>query len=860
MQPEEKVGSSAAALRADGGLAVLESGAWIAGLPDRLPVALYLFDVAGVAPVFVNRAAERLLGYSLREMEELGEEFLRTVMHPDDLTPFGAHLARAATLSDGESVSFEYRFRRRDGEWRWFHSCDIVFARRGDGTVTHLLGVASDRTERVLAEQRGAQDADQLRRLFASIDEGFCVCEIVLDRNGRPVDYRFLEVNPLFEEMTGLVDPVGRTARELVPDLEQVWIDTYARVAIDGENVRFEQGSLAMGRWFDVFAMPLGDRGRFGIVFKDETARRQAQFTLERAADLDHFRAALSEALRAIEDPTEVQAVAARLLGSQLAAARVLYADLSPDGAEATLQADYHPGAESIVGAFRLADYGDLVKESVPAGGDVIVSDAAIDPRLSPVQRRAIAQLRIGAYVIVPLLKAGRVVAVLAVHHTGPHAWTDEELLLVHETADRTWASVARARAEQTLRKSEAAARAGRERAERTAELMTEMLGASGTETINELTRRFLEFLVRDIADVAEVSNPELGAPIRAVKHRWRSQPGIAARAEQILEAGGGYVEEAVVKPGSRVEVALDLGSGHHATLRMALLAPDSPGFRAADVVYVKDLADRAALIVTRARLREQEHAIAVRLQRALLPDRLQSHPDLVVHAHYAAASDLLEVGGDWYDTFSWPSGHYAVVVGDVMGHDLHAAAAMGRLRAGMGALATRSPPNPSALLKALDRCVAGPDGTEFATAAVVVIDPHTGRLDYACAGHPPPLVITPTGMTTWLEDATSPPLLAHAEINARLNQQVLLEPGSTVLLYSDGLIERPREHLDDGLARLQHTARRLVMRADHATTRPSGHLDLARLLIETLLEEDQETSDDTVVVAVQYQPTRRKG
>ena len=101
----------------------------------------------------------------------------------------------------------------------------------------------------------------ELRQVFASIDEGFCVCEMVVDDLGRAVDYRFVAINPAFEAMTGLVDAPGQTARELVPDLEQDWIETYARVGLDGETLRFEQGSEAMGRWFDVFATPLGVRG-----------------------------------------------------------------------------------------------------------------------------------------------------------------------------------------------------------------------------------------------------------------------------------------------------------------------------------------------------------------------------------------------------------------------------------------------------------------------------------------------------------------------------------------------------------------------------------------------------------------------
>lgn len=123
------------------------------------------------------------------------------------------------------------------------------------------------------------------RSLVASMDQGFCVCEMLVDEDGAPVDYRFLEVSPHFAGMTGIrADAVGRTARELVPGLEQDWIDAYARVGIDGETRRFEQGSDAMGRWLEVLAWPLGDR-RFAILFQDLTERRRAEAALRESEE-----------------------------------------------------------------------------------------------------------------------------------------------------------------------------------------------------------------------------------------------------------------------------------------------------------------------------------------------------------------------------------------------------------------------------------------------------------------------------------------------------------------------------------------------------------------------------------------------
>jgi PAS domain S-box-containing protein len=137
-------------------------------------------------------------------------------------------------------------------------------------------------SERKKTEQALRESEERYRTLFEMMDEGFCVFEMLLDEHGEPVDYRWLETNPAFERHTGLKDPVGRTARELVPGLEQHWVDIYGRVALTGEAVRFAQASEAMGRWFDVEAFRIGDPAalRVALLFTDITERKRAEDAL----------------------------------------------------------------------------------------------------------------------------------------------------------------------------------------------------------------------------------------------------------------------------------------------------------------------------------------------------------------------------------------------------------------------------------------------------------------------------------------------------------------------------------------------------------------------------------------------------
>lgn len=125
--------------------------------------------------------------------------------------------------------------------------------------------------------------------LFAEITrltgDGLCLCEMILDADGNAIDYRFLDINEHFEKFTGLADAKGRTALELVPNLEQHWIDTYARVGVGRETLRFENGSEAMGRWFEVYSTPAPDHGQLFIVFRDVTVRRTAELEREKALE-----------------------------------------------------------------------------------------------------------------------------------------------------------------------------------------------------------------------------------------------------------------------------------------------------------------------------------------------------------------------------------------------------------------------------------------------------------------------------------------------------------------------------------------------------------------------------------------------
>jgi serine phosphatase RsbU (regulator of sigma subunit) len=196
-----------------------------------------------------------------------------------------------------------------------------------------------------------------------------------------------------------------------------------------------------------------------------------------------------------------------------------------------------------------------------------------------------------------------------------------------------------------------------------------------------------------------------------------------------------------------------------------------------------------------------RERQVAVTLQEAMLtsPD-LVRHPDIGVR--YLPAVGSLNVCGDWYDVIDLPDGAFAVSVGDVVGHGLEAAAVMGMLRSALSA-ATRTVEGPAQALEVLCRYALCVDGALTTTAIHAVI--HTGErlVAYSSAGHPPAVLLHADGTCDLLDQATDPPLGAHAEHVPRTEAQVPYVVGDTLILYSDGLIERRGEDIDAGLHRL---------------------------------------------------------
>lgn len=277
---------------------------------------------------------------------------------------------------------------------------------------------------------------------------------------------------------------------------------------------------------------------------------------------------------------------------------------------------------------------------------------------------------------------------------------------------------------------------------------------------------------------------------------------------EEILEQLGATTADAVSR------AAGSLGGDDHA--RVQRVPMQARGRRVGDIVVavredadesndlIRSAAGRAAVAIDNAVLYEHERYVSHALQVGLLGSTPRAVGTVLVGEEYRPGSAELEIGGDWSDAVALPSGRVALVVGDVVGHGLAAAVVMSELRGAVRALAART--QPQQLIAEMDVVVASLPGSQMATLAYVELDPCTGRLVYACAGHPPPMMVSASAPARYLWEGRSPPLGfgAGAPVVVGIDH---LPPDSALVLFTDGLVERRRESLDVGLDRLAESA-----------------------------------------------------
>ncbi len=323
------------------------------------------FDNAGIGMALVgldgrwlevNDPLCDITGYS---REELLASTFTDITHPDDQT---ASWRQTRRLLAGEvpTYSLEKRYLRKDGSTTWV-SITVSLMHNSAGAPLMFIGAVQDINQRKRAEQALRQSEERYRTLYDSMDEGFCVIEVLFDQRRQPVDYRFLEVNPSFEKQTGIKDARGRRMREIAPDHEVYWFTLYGDVALTGEPARFEYPAEQLQRWYEGYAYRLGEAGEHtvAIIFNDITGRKRAEQDLRLfASDLEQRVVARTREL--VESQSRLRALATDL-------------NLAEQRERKRMAADLHDYLAQllVLGKMKLAQGKRLVAEH-PACADFI--------------------------------------------------------------------------------------------------------------------------------------------------------------------------------------------------------------------------------------------------------------------------------------------------------------------------------------------------------------------------------------------------------------------------------------------------------------------------------------------------------
>jgi PAS domain S-box-containing protein len=364
--------------------------------------------------------------------------------------------------------------------------------------------------------------------------------------------------------------------------------------------------------------------------------------------------------------------------------------------------------------------------------------------------------------------------------------------------------------------------------------------------------RRFRRVAVRDtsktmgkvgykVGDLFTVPAPVTGPPSSVL---LRGKPLLARNR---AEVGGRFshmpdIAEALLARGVHTFIAVPL-IARGVTLGVATFsrAEHPEPYDEADVRLASNLASRAAVCIDNARLYTRERTTAVTLQRSLLPRDIPQVPGLELAHRYQPASQTAEVGGDWFDVIPLKDGRAALVVGDVTGHSIHAAALMGQLRTTTAALARLGHP-PEEIMAHLSGVVSGHGEETGATCLYALYDPASRRCRLTSAGHLPPALRYPDGTVDFI-DVPGGVLLGVGQ-GRHPATDIDLPPGSVLALYTDGLIEHPGQDITTGMSWLARTlaagpARSLDQLCDSVLASLGAHArdDIALLLARTATE-----------------------
>lgn len=700
-------------------------------------------------------------------------------------------------------------------------------------------------------------------------------------------DWRVVAVNPVGEQILERRPGVlpGRDFWAEFPDARELEFGRVCESVMHGRvPLATEAYYPGLDTWFELRVQP-SDDGGIAVWFLDISARRLADERLAQIARQGEVRSAVSTALGEDLDVAANVGVLARLVVPELATWSIV--SLVGDDGRLVDTGSWHldPARRAEVALYaetRLAAYtGEpFADRAVRTSAAITVPDAAraIHDRMRPgVARDVLDALDPASCLLVPMVARGRTVGLLSLYADAPPSAA--QVALAHDVADRAALAIDNSASYERARAARAEAEAA---GQRLALLARASEALAVADDLDQALRRLAALVVPQLADWSIVTVLDDDGVAREVGVAHRDPERVDAVAEYArrrtstmtpdsplataLRTGAPVVVDALseaVLVGSQADpdvLALARTLEPHGVVVAPLVARGqvlgaftfvtSSGrgpHRPAEVDTALDVANRAAVVLDSARSAFQARRLAESVQRSMLGIATPG-PGLEVATRYRAAYVDRQVGGDWYDTFRRPDGPTVVTIGDVMGHDVAAISAMAQLRTVMRATAWSMRHSPAEVLRTTDEISAQLGPGTFATVVTADVLPAadgSAVMRWSNAGHLPPAVIDPDGTVTLLQtDAVDVPLGVVAG-SGRRDHQTVLAPGATVVLYTDGLIERRGEDYD---ARLLDLCRAL---------RDLAHEDLDTLLEKLLVDLAGATghADDVALIALRVTP-----
>jgi serine phosphatase RsbU (regulator of sigma subunit)/PAS domain-containing protein len=790
----------------------------------------------------VDAAAIGLFDWDLATDELVWDERLREMLgvgpsEPATVETFAGHILPAdraglrrsydLAIAHCGDVHLDFRIIDQAGATRWLTTRGRVLP-DADGRGERMVGVVFDSSSVHDDREQAARALDTMATAYAIVDSDWTVRYV--NQSARVLVARNRE-------------PVGTPIWDLVPGLTNPSVAGLLRGAMAGsEPARIELRAERLGGWLEISVQPVANG--IAVLVSDVTARRDAEIEAERRGQRLELLANAGKTLVQRRPVAETVREGLALLVPQLATSAMIYLREPADAPLRLVDLLHSDPAQQeplrrLFQALPLGDDPDTgVGRAVASGRIQVIGelDETVVNRVTPDPKLRARLLATGAtgLLAVPLNAHGVVLGFLGLVGLDGQTPSGPDLVLIEDIASRIASAIDSA---QNLDRVE---RASAQQAFLAS--VADKLGP--TMEVDEAAKQLAQLLVPHVADWTMVTLLDENGRVEDIAsfHRDPAQRELLDRYTQarhasltldptiiseVIAEGGPLFQldsqafrarlgaepsvESLTQLDAGVVTALPISGRDHTLGVISLYNLPGRGYPTdEEMTSAREVARRAGLVLDNARHYGRSKSMAETLQRSLLPPDVPDPPGLELYKDYAAASQGAQIGGDWYDAFQTVDGITTLVIGDVMGHDTEAAALMGQLRTLVRAIAVDRGEAPGAVLSRVDQAAQALGVNTTATAVVAqVLDggPAGGRrLRWSNAGHPPPLLISADGQVRLLETPADL-LLGLGSSEPRTDHVVDLEPGSTVVLFTDGLVEGRLQPLEIGLRQLADAA-----------------------------------------------------